>query len=629
MLSSQLAPGVYFEKVESGISPVSRVRMDIPGFAGICERGPIDTPLRINSLKEFTFYFGNPVPDGILAYSVLGFFDNGGQMCYVTRIADIDEAACASKIIYDRNNETGGLRQQTMKITAINEGKWAVDIGIGTRSSSRASTICSGFLHDEPTGGYDSAVLGSARYFEPSSVVTIRYSDLGGDIKQIVVELTEVDISSGVVKWTGDTLLNVDRDSDIDIIFTTMEFDLTLSYRDEIRETFTFLSMDPSHTRYFVDMINGKSVLVTVEDLYSITPVPYNMPHVMKVKEADGTPDNRLEGGADGIETLAAEDFTGSELSRRGLATFESIDEITSLAVPDIVYSQKTVIRSMIHSGPCEDDVFESAEVYSTHSLGESDIDEIHAALITQCEKLGDRVAVLDFPEGLEIDDILTWRKKYNSKYAFAYYPWIEVPDPLKINETGVRLIPQSGHVLGIFAKSDATYGVHKAPANEIVTNCTGLEVVYSDSQQARLNHEGINCIRSFTGRGIRVWGARTLSYDPLWRYVNVRRLLIMIEKSIDQSTQWAVFESNDFNLRLGLWNTTTWFLRQLWKEGGLAGATQDEAFVITCNEKNNPPEVIDAGQVITEIQVAPTVPAEFITVRITKSEGAAEIMEV
>jgi len=627
MLSSQLAPGVYFEKVESGISPVSRVRMDIPGFAGICERGPVDTPLRINSLKEFTFYFGDPVPDGILAYSVRGFFDNGGQICWVTRIADINEAACASKIIHDRNNETGGLRQQTMKITAINEGRWGADIEIDIRSSSRASSTCSGFLHDEPAGGYDSAVVRSARYFEQGSVVTIRYSDQSGDIKQIIVELSEVDSSSGAIKWTGNTLLNVDRDSDI--IFATMEFDLILSYRDEIRETFTFLSMNPAHSRYFVDMINEESVLVTVEDLHSITPVPYNMPQVIKVKEADGTPDNWLEGGADGIETLAAEDFTGSELSRRGLATFESIDDITSLAVPDIVYSQKTVIWSKVQSGPCEDDVFESGEVYSTHSLRETDIDEIHATLITQCEKQGDRVAVLDFPEGLESGDILTWRKKYNSKYAFVYYPWIEVPDPLKINETGVRLIPPSGHVLGIFAKSDAEYGVHKAPANEIVSNCTGLEVVYSDSQQVQLNHEGINCIRSFPGRGIRVWGARTLSYDPLWRYVNVRRLLIMIEKSIDQSTRWAVFESNDFNLRLGLRNTTTWFLREIWKEGGLAGATQDEAFVITCSEKNNPPEVIDAGQVITEIQVAPTVPAEFITVRIMKSEGAAEIMEV
>ena len=625
MLSSQLAPGVYFEKVESGISPVSRVRMDIPGFAGICERGPVDTPLRINSLKEFTFYFGDPVPNGILAYSVLGFFDNVGQTCYVTRITDIDEAACASKIIYDRNNETGGLRLQTMKITAINEGSWGANIEIDIQSSSHASTTCSGFLHDEPASGYDSAVVRSARYFEQGSVVTIRYSNLSGDIKQVVVELTEVDSSSGVIKWTGDTLLNVDRDSDI--TFATMEFDLILSYRDEIRESFTFLSMNPAHFRYFVDVINGESVLVTVEDLHSITPVPYNMPKV--IKEANGTPDNRLEGGTDGIETLTAEDFTGSELSRRGLATFESIDDITSLAVPDIVYSQKTVVWSTIQSGPCEDDVFESSDVYSTHSLGENDIDEIHTAMIMQCEKLGDRVAVLDFPEGLEIEDILMWRKKYNSKYAFVYYPWIEVPDPLKINETGVRLIPQSGHMLGIYAKSDATYGVHKAPANEIVSNCTGLEVVYSDSQQVQLNHEGINCIRSFPGRGIRVWGARTLSYDPLWRYVNVRRLLIMIEKSIDQSTQWAVFESNDFNLRLGLRNTTTWFLREIWKEGGLAGATQDEAFVVTCSEKNNPPEVIDAGQVITDILVAPTVPAEFITVRIMKSEGAAEIMEV
>ena len=625
MLSSQLAPGVYFEKVESGISPVSRVRMDIPGFAGICERGPVDTPLRINSLKEFTFYFGDPVPNGILAYSVLGFFDNVGQTCYVTRITDIDEAACASKIIYDRNNETGGLRLQTMKITAINEGSWGANIEIDIQSSSHASTTCSGFLHDEPASGYDSAVVRSARYFEQGSVVTIRYSNLSGDIKQVVVELTEVDSSSGVIKWTGGTLLNVDGDRDI--TFTTMEFNLILSYRDEIRETFIFLSMNPSHTRYFVDMINGESMLVTVEDLHSVTRVPNNVPQV--IKEADGMPDNRLEGGANGIVTIQAEDITGSEVFNRGIKTFESIDEVTSLAIPDVVYSNKTIIWSKIQSDPCDSDVFEANDVYSTHSLGEEDIDTIHTAMIEQCEKLGDRIAVLDYPEGLEIEDILTWRKKYNSKYTCVYYPWIWVPDSLKIYETGTRLIPPSGHVLGIFAKSDAAYGVHKAPANEVVTNCTGLDVVFSNNQQARLNPEGINCIRSFPGRGIRVWGARTLSYDPIWRYLNVRRLLIMIEKSIDQSTRWAVFEPNDFNLRIGIQNTVTWFLMGIWEEGGLVGTAQDEAFIIKCDEMNNPQEVIDSGQIITEIGVAPTVPAEFITVRIVKSEGIAEVMEV
>lgn len=625
MFSSQLAPGVYFEKVKSGISPISRVRMDIAGFLGVCERGPIDKPIRINSLKEFTFHFGNPVPDGILAYSVIGFFENGGETCYVIRIADISKATCASKNIYDQNDETGGLRQQTMKMIAINEGRWGADIEIDIRNSSRASTTNSGFLHDEPVGGYDSAILKSIKYFEKGSTVKIIYTAMDGETRQLMVELSEVDIPSRVIKWTGIAMQNVDPDHVI--TFNTLEFDFVLTYKNQIKETFSYLSMSPEHPDYFVDTINGRSDLVTVEDLDSSTAVPYNIPQVMK--KEDGTPDNRLEGGADGIVTIQAEDITGSEISNRGIKAFESIDEVTSLAIPDVVYSNKTIIWSKIQSDPCGNDVFEANDVYSTHSLGEEDIDTIHTAMIEQCEKLGDRVAVLDYPEGLEIEDILTWRKKYNSKYAFVYYPWIWVPDSLKIYETGTRLIPPSGHVLGIFAKSDFSYGVHKAPANEVVTNCTGLEVVFSDSQQARLNPEGINCIRSFPGRGIRVWGARTLSYDPIWKYINVRRLLIMIEKSIDQSTRWAVFESNDFNLRIGIRNTVTWFLREIWKEGGLVGTAQDEAFIIKCDEKNNPQEIIDAGQIITEIGVAPTIPTEFITVRIVKSEGIAEVMEV
>jgi phage tail sheath protein FI len=207
----------------------------------------------------------------------------------------------------------------------------------------------------------------------------------------------------------------------------------------------------------------------------------------------------------------------------------------------------------------------------------------------------------------------------YDSSYATLYYPWIQVDDPI-LNQP--IYIPPCGHSAGVWARSDNTRGVHKAPANEVVLGATGLAYNMTKGEQDTLNPNGVNCIRAFPGRGIRIWGARTLSSNPSWRYLNVRRLFNYIEKSIERGTQWVVFEPNDMLLWARVRRDVGAFLSTVWSEGALFGASPAQAFYVKCDEELNPPESRDLGRLIIEIGIAPVKPAEFVIFRISQWAG-------
>jgi phage tail sheath protein FI len=306
----------------------------------------------------------------------------------------------------------------------------------------------------------------------------------------------------------------------------------------------------------------------------------------------------------------------GGGASRAGLQLFDAVDEIAIVAAPG----------------------YTDAASYD--------------ALLTHCERLRDRVAILDPP--LDVPDILgltrtataaTRRtrgaeeasgedtttggpglrpRQSDGGYGAFYFPQITVRDPLT-NEL-VEVAP-SGHIAGIWARTDATRGVHKAPANEVVRGALNLAYRVTREEQAELNLVGVNCIRLFSREGIRVWGARTLADGSSeWRYLNVRRLFNMIEESIGDSTNWIVFEPNDRTLWKNIRRDVGAFLTRLWRDGALMGRTANEAFFVKCDEETNPPEVIDAGQVVTLIGVAPVKPAEFIIFRITQTSSGTEV---
>ena len=221
---------------------------------------------------------------------------------------------------------------------------------------------------------------------------------------------------------------------------------------------------------------------------------------------------------------LTPDDYVGDPADRTGFGGLEAVDEVTMLAVPDLM------------------------SLYQKGVIDAEGLQAVQSAMIGHCELMGDRVAILERPPGLNAQQVKEWRVDkvgYDSKYATLYYPWVKVIDPL----TGKgAFVPPSGHMAGIWARNDDTRGVHKAPANEVIRGALSLELIITKGEQDQLNPDGINCIRAFPGRGIRVWGARTLSSDPSWRYLNVRRLFNYIEESILEGTQWVVFEPNDMD---------------------------------------------------------------------------------
>lgn len=236
-------------------------------------------------------------------------------------------------------------------------------------------------------------------------------------------------------------------------------------------------------------------------------------------------------------------------------------------------------------------------------------------AILTHCEKNRFRFAVLDSPETLEAG-IDTLPMPRDSQLGAYYFPWISMYDMIADQNV---FAPPSGGMCGIYSRVDGTRGVHKAPANEIFRTAVGLKYNLTDAEQELLNPKGINCIREFPGRGIRAWGARTISSNPEWRYINVRRLFCMVEQAIQNGTNWVVFEPNTRDLWKKITRNLTSFLLNTWRSGALFGDSPEEAFYVRCDDELNPPESIDAGYVVVELGLAPAKPAEFVVFRVAQ----------
>jgi phage tail sheath protein FI len=295
---------------------------------------------------------------------------------------------------------------------------------------------------------------------------------------------------------------------------------------------------------------------------------------------------------------LTSDDYVGDVEERSGVSGLEAIDEITMVCMPDLLTA------------------------YRRGTIDLDTVQSVQLAMIAHCELMGDRMAILDPPPGLNAQQIKEWRVDkagYDSKFAALYWPWVSVG--------GGKFLPPSGFIAGIWGRNDDTRGVHKAPANEVVRGAVTLETQITRKEHDLLNPVGINCIRAFPGRGIRVWGARTLSSDPAWRYLNIRRLFNYLEESILESTDWVVFEPNDQALWAKLRRTISAFLVNEWRKGALFGLTPDEAFFVKCDEETNPAEGIDAGEVVCQIGVAPVKPAEFVIFRLSQFSGGTSLV--
>jgi phage tail sheath protein FI len=375
-------------------------------------------------------------------------------------------------------------------------------------------------------------------------------------------------------------------------------FKVLVRQGDQVAETYE-VSTRKNVKGYLVNQARASQLVEITEQRGAPQTRPANQ--TVTLTDAPAAP---ASSGSGEVARLGAAEYVGDAGDRTGFGGLEAIDEITMVAVPDLM---------------------------SAHQRGDIDAEGVRTvqlAVISHCEQMGDRVAVLDTPPGLTAQQVRTWRNDeagYDSRYAALYYPWVRVFDPAAGRNTTV---PPSGHIAGVWARSDAERGVHKAPANEVIRGAVDLELRLSKGEQDLLNPIGVNCVRAFPGRGIRIWGARTLSSDPAWRYLNVRRLFNYLEESILLGTQWVVFEPNDDRLWSSIRRNVTAFLTEEWRRGALFGRTAEEAFYVKCDRDNNPQESIDQGRVVCEIGVSPVKPAEFVVFRLAQFSDSTSLID-
>jgi phage tail sheath protein FI len=662
-VQAPLTPGVYYERVDASVPAIVALRTDIAGFVGMATRGPLHQPLPVQSFRQFQAYFGDFTGAAYLAYTVRGFFENGGRRCWVTRISSPAAATAAITL-----PTTGGT--DIWRISAASAGVWGNDLDIELRQTHRAQT-----LTDPRASVPESAAVASVTGFE--SGTHVRLSQGGNEIYKVVAD---IDAVAGRLIWlpprtdsrrayhTALDSITSGFDPLQPILIESVEYTVLVRELGRLTRVYEGLSLVPDHPRYgplllpalIVPRQFGEAGLPAAPE--PVTILAGDEPALAAWLSSGLKPllvtlgQLSLAGGADGLAQLRAVDFIGEEIDPldsdlvklrklRGLRALEEISEVSTIAVPDINIQPRETPRYSppppcipdpclpigppVSAPPRESEIGDLPPIFS-----QADIYQVQAAMIQQCEKLRDRIALLDSPFAAARDDQLgvgavrAWRTRFDSKYAAFYYPWLRVVDPLRSPGSITRDVPPSGHVAGQYAQTDFQFGVHRAPANAPLVWTQDVTVAINDEIHGLLNPLGINAVRVLTGRGIRIFGARTMSSDSDWRFVNVRRLLMMIEKAIDVATQWAAFEPNDFNTRAKLNLSLTSFLASLWQRGALMGATANEAFFVKCDDETNPPTEREQGRMLALVGVAPSQPFEFIIVRVGRANNQFEISE-
>jgi uncharacterized protein len=576
-----LTPGVYIEEIEIGPKSIEGVSTSTAAFVGETERGPLN-PTLVTGLEQYRRVHGSyswTRQDGsdsnsFMRHALEGFFANGGKRCFVARIvgegamiaawpdpADPDKVEAAKKTLAEAK---AAFDDRTSAAQTLKTQADADPDNAGKRRDADRAEVARARAETalrDAEAGLDAAMAGGGAAGAKRGGFNI--SALGPGVwgNRVEVSVARATLSEGPAEVS-------EKRSQL--------FKLTVAYKSH-QEIYDNLSSEPGDTNYIEKRVNGYSSLITVTPGAKPLPTP----------AADKPGRCELHGGTDG-QVIKLSDYQGNEEvgKRTGLSALAEVDEISIVCAPN-----------------------------------ENDVGGLTGALITHCENLKDRFAVLQAPN-LQFD-IAKLYPPGDSKYAAYYYPWIKIID----GGTGVsRLIPPGGHVSGIYARTDIERGVHKAPANEVVRGAIGTEFNLTVGEQDILNPRGVNCIRAFLGRGIRVWGARTISSDPSWKYVNVRRLFLYLEESIEQGTQWVVFEPNDQRLWARVKQSAADFLTTVWRNGALMGNTAEEAFFVKCDETTMTQNDLDNGRLIVVIGVAPVKPAEFVIFRIAQWTRGTEV---
>ena len=691
ILPEYLSPGVYVEEVDTGSKPIEGVSTSTVGMVGVTEKGRTDgLPQLVTSFADFERKFGGYLGTDIeqdkrfFAYAAEAFFQNGGQRLYVKRVIADDAVASEAqsetyvstrlardtpvvetgindddrkkvtllslrgidtntKLTFVKLNDDGtessdkdsdmvidsydpvrntvklnsaldhkfekkntrvkldvipaniptdvnNPSNDSVKFLAANKGKWGDSIAIKIYPASKAKSQIIEVIGTTITIPTSTQFkLKSAANFSIGAIIV--YDD--GDSKQYRrIENIENDTITLDSKFTDNSAV-VDTATPATKTVSTCEFRVVASYEDQT-ESFEFLTTNPDTSHYYYNKIHDKSSLIDVTDMYETTSYTQTDPF----DQPCGTDGLNLAftAGDDG-SLPGSNDFIGTDNgpgNKTGIKALEDIDEVSIIAAPGITD------------------------------------EDVQNELILQCELLKDRFAILDgLKASSDLEDIKAFRSRYDTKYAALYFPWLLRNDPLD----NVNIyVPPAGYLAGIYARSDVERGVHKAPANEVVKGIKDLKYSLNKREHDILNPYpvNINVIRDFrsSNRGIRVWGARCITSDSDWKYVNVRRLFIFIEDSIEKGTQWVVFEPNDEPLWARVRRSVTNFLTRVWRDGALQGSTPEEAFFVKCDRTTMTQDDIDTGKLIMQIGIAPVKPAEFVIFRIGQWTGGSEVTE-
>ncbi len=651
-------PGVYIDEFAPG-APIQGVGTGVAAFIGVATAGNPNEPRRITSPDTFLQEFGDqPVPGFFLWYAVRGFFENGGQNCYVVRASNgsfsegflQDRNAVPDNLIRVRSRRLGPpplavtidiadaslLPAGTVLYTAVancnalspsrrdltlNAGQGPLfrpqdSVLIKNTQTATIVRITGDVLRiDQPVSGSIGGPAFAVRLADiPQGTRTVRIAPPAALAQGVLVPGTMLELNAGGAPTDAQIVDSVQVEqgptptyrvtfrqglnvgfplSGAPVPVVSREFNFTVNEGGVPTAQFTNLSIDQAHPRYYVDIINNAGASVRVDPVQPppAAPVPLNLPlSVLGFAIFAITP-----GTAENLAGLTDMVFQSA------LDALRQVDDVNLVSIPDRI------------------------------------TDPVRQAVIEHCERMGDRFGVLDplpnsppFDDGGLVHSVETQRQGLDSTrgYTALYYPWISVP---RATPGPPMQIPPSGHVCGIMAQTDATRGVHKAPANVIISGALDVEDgrVLSNADQGILNLEGINVIRRFrTGARPVVWGARTTATDTNWQYVNIRRLFLFLEKSIQVGIRWAVFEPNNTALWEKLRRTITDFLTRVWRDGGLFGETADKAFYVRIDEILNPDSERALGRLHIEVGVRPSYPAEFIIVRIGIWDGGSQVTE-
>lgn len=669
------SPGVYVEEVDAGPRPIQGVSTSVTGAVGVTQRGPVDgKPHLVTSFAEFTRIFGGYLAEGDdlgigqwwrFPNAVQGFFENGGQQLFVKRVTAGSSAATSTLAL--KNGLFANVLSDVTVAAAVASCEVSVDhaVGILTTNGTTSVTVKNGDNHKDiiasvpviaidtttreiklkigpipnaidiraSRGDYvvvravDTTTPSSAYSFSASSpgkwgdslVVRMRpmstpftvlkdaaadnllyltgisklYAGAFLELSKTGVEKTLVqvqEVKSDHVLLTADLQAgDTSTGAPAFLIEASVEVEL-LTLGSRISESFQNLrlfnvannappSKDP---KLLHNAINTKSKLI---EFSSIPNYPTDLTAFVSGSATGGKFGfEPLSGGGDNFGSLTVDDFIGVDKGsglRTGIKSMEDIDDVSIVIVPGV------------HARP------------------------VVAEMLRHCDLMRYRMAIVDSKPDHGIQDVRAFRNDFDSSRGALYYPWVKARQP---GITDDITVPPSGHIAGLYADVDTRRGYHKAPANEILRGITQIARDVTKQEQDLLNPDGVNALRFFPGRGNRVWGARTISSDTNFKYVNVRRIFNFIERSIDEGTQFVVFEPNNQELWSRVRQTISNFLNTQWRAGALEGKTPDEAFFVACDRGTTmTQDDIENGRLICEVGIAPVYPAEFVIFRIQK----------